>query len=96
VVARAKENIDRARRSALILGFMTAAAALLGAAAAWYAACAVRHREELFMTRLVGLTPWAVVRSATQTSWRQHMNGLIYLIGLIVVIMAVLSLLGLR
>jgi len=40
VVARAKEDISRARRSALIIGFMTAAAALLGAAAAWYAACA--------------------------------------------------------
>jgi hypothetical protein len=40
VVARAKEDINRARRSVLIIGFMTAAAALLGAAAAWYAACA--------------------------------------------------------
>jgi hypothetical protein len=40
VVARAKESIDRARRSAVILGFMAAAAALLGAAAAWFAACA--------------------------------------------------------
>jgi hypothetical protein len=29
-------------------------------------------------------------------AWRHHMNGIIYLIGLIVVIMAVLSLLGLR
>jgi hypothetical protein len=38
VVARAKESIDRARRSAVILGFMTAAAALIGAAAAWLAA----------------------------------------------------------
>jgi hypothetical protein len=47
------------------------------------------------MTRLVGFTPWAVT-GRIQTSWRQHMNGLIYLIGLIVAIMAVLSLLGLR
>jgi hypothetical protein len=30
------------------------------------------------------------------TAWELQMNGLIYLIGLIVVIMAVLSLLGLR
>jgi hypothetical protein len=28
--------------------------------------------------------------------WRRRMNGLIYLVGLIVVIMAVLSFLGLR
>jgi hypothetical protein len=40
VVTRAKESIDRARRSAVILGFMTAAAALAGTAAAWFAACA--------------------------------------------------------
>jgi hypothetical protein len=40
VTARAKENISRARRSAVILGFMVGAAALVGAVAAWYAACA--------------------------------------------------------
>jgi hypothetical protein len=40
VVGRAKEDLDRARRSAIIIGFMAAAAALLGAAAAWYGACA--------------------------------------------------------
>ncbi len=40
VIAQAKENISRARRSAVILGFMVGAAALLGAIAAWYAACA--------------------------------------------------------
>jgi hypothetical protein len=40
VTARAKENISRARRSAVILGFMVGAAALIGAVAAWYAACA--------------------------------------------------------
>jgi hypothetical protein len=40
VITRAKESIDRARRSGVILGFMAAAAALLGAAAAWYGACA--------------------------------------------------------
>jgi hypothetical protein len=39
-IAHAKENISRARRSAVILAFMTGAAALLGAAAAWFAACA--------------------------------------------------------
>jgi hypothetical protein len=40
VIARAKENVSRARRSAVILGFMVGAAALIGAVAAWYAACA--------------------------------------------------------
>jgi hypothetical protein len=35
-------------------------------------------------------------RDSGRKSWRQHMNGLIYLIGLIVVIMAILSFLGLR
>jgi hypothetical protein len=46
VVARAKENLTRARRSAVILAFMTGAAALLGAAAAWFAACAGgQHRD---------------------------------------------------
>jgi hypothetical protein len=40
VIARTKENVSRARRSAVILGFMVGAAALIGAVAAWYAACA--------------------------------------------------------
>jgi hypothetical protein len=40
VAARAKENIARARKSAVILAFAAGAAALLGAAAAWFAACA--------------------------------------------------------
>lgn len=40
VIARASENISRARRTAVILGFMVGTAALIGAIAAWYAACA--------------------------------------------------------
>jgi len=40
VISRANENISRARASAVILGFMIGAAALLGAVAAWFAACA--------------------------------------------------------
>jgi hypothetical protein len=40
VAVRAKENISRARRSAVILAFSIGAAALLGAAASWFAACA--------------------------------------------------------
>jgi hypothetical protein len=35
---RAKDNINRARRSTVLLAFMAGAAALLGAAAAWFAA----------------------------------------------------------
>jgi hypothetical protein len=38
VAARAKQNISRARSSAVILAFMAGAAALLGAIAAWTAA----------------------------------------------------------
>ncbi|MCC6888811.1 MAG: hypothetical protein IT536_09775 [Hyphomicrobiales bacterium] len=46
VIAQARENIRRARRSAVILAFMAGAAALLGAAVAWFAACAGgRHRD---------------------------------------------------
>ena len=39
VAGGAKADIDRARRSAVVLGFMIGAAALLGAVAAWFAAC---------------------------------------------------------
>jgi hypothetical protein len=49
-IAHAKENISRARRSAVILAFMTGAAAMVGAAACWFAACAggrVRDGEVL-------------------------------------------------
>jgi hypothetical protein len=46
VIARAKDNIARARRSAVILAFMAGAAALAGAVAAWAAACAGgEHRD---------------------------------------------------
>jgi hypothetical protein len=46
VIARARENISRARHSAVILGFMIGAAALVGSIAAWYAACAGgRYRD---------------------------------------------------
>lgn len=40
VVAQARENISRARHGGVILGFMVGAAALIGAVAAWFAACA--------------------------------------------------------
>jgi hypothetical protein len=46
VIASARQNIVRARRSAVVLAFMAGAAAMVGAAAAWFAACAGgRHRD---------------------------------------------------
>jgi hypothetical protein len=46
VVASAHDSIARARRSGVVLAFMTAAAALLGAVAAWFSAVeAGRHRD---------------------------------------------------
>ena len=46
VVVRARDNIARARKSTVMLAFMAGAAALLGAAAAWFAACfGGRHRD---------------------------------------------------
>jgi hypothetical protein len=46
IVDQARDNIRKARRSAVILAFMSGAAALLGAAAAWFAACAGgEHRD---------------------------------------------------
>jgi predicted transcriptional regulator len=46
VAARAKQDISRARSSAVILAFMAGAAALLGAIAAWAAAVtAGRYRD---------------------------------------------------
>jgi hypothetical protein len=46
VIAQARDNIRKARRASVILAFMAGAAALLGAAVAWYAACAGgRHRD---------------------------------------------------
>jgi hypothetical protein len=38
--AQAIDNLSRARRASVLLAFMAGAAALLGAVAAWYAACA--------------------------------------------------------
>jgi hypothetical protein len=47
-ITAAATAVHKARRSAVILGFSTAASLLLGAAAAWYAACeGGRHRDEV-------------------------------------------------
>jgi hypothetical protein len=46
VIAQARDNIRKARRSGVILAFMAGAAALLGGAVAWFAAGAGgRHRD---------------------------------------------------
>jgi hypothetical protein len=46
LIARAKENISRARKSAIILAFSAGASALLGLVIAWFAACeGGRHRD---------------------------------------------------
>jgi hypothetical protein len=46
IITQARDNIRRARRSAVILAFMAGAAALLGIAVAWFSACAGgRHRD---------------------------------------------------
>jgi hypothetical protein len=39
VISRSSQTITRARHTAVIMGFMLSAAALLGAIAAWYASC---------------------------------------------------------
>ena len=46
VVARARQNISRARKAAVIMAFSAGAAALIGLAIAWFAACeGGRHRD---------------------------------------------------
>lgn len=68
VIERVKENISRARRSAVILAFMTGAAALVGAAIAWFAAGAGgAHRDERIKPH--PLLDWTV-RAHDQTRWR--------------------------
>jgi hypothetical protein len=58
VAGQAKANIDKARRSAVILAFMVGAAALIGAAAAWFAGIAGgEHRDG--RSRVPGWLDWA-------------------------------------
>jgi hypothetical protein len=46
IIAQARDNIQKARRAAIILAFMAGAASLVGAAIAWFAACAGgEHRD---------------------------------------------------
>jgi len=58
VAGQARLNIQKARRSAVILAFMAGAAALLGAAAAWFAAIAGgAHRDN--RSPVPGYLDWA-------------------------------------
>jgi hypothetical protein len=58
VVARAREALRRARATGVIVGFMTAAALLIGAAAAWFGACAGgRHRDTGTLPRMSRWSP---------------------------------------
>jgi hypothetical protein len=53
VIGVSKDNVARARRSAVIIAFMAAAAGLIGAAIAWMGAVAGgRHREGLGASHL--------------------------------------------
>jgi hypothetical protein len=64
VVARSHEGIRKARRSGVIVGFMTAAALLLGAAASWFAACiGGRHRDG---NTAPSLTAWPITGPPTR------------------------------
>jgi hypothetical protein len=63
-IARARENIARARRSTVILAFMAGAAALLGAAAAWFAAIAGGEERD----DRAPAQRWRALRSRT-TNW---------------------------
>ena len=55
VTASVRDNVRQFRRSTVILGFMAGAAALLGAAVAWFAACAGgRHRDGMATFSMTG------------------------------------------
>ena len=61
---RATTAIRKARRSAVVVGFMTAAGVLLGAAVAWFAAVAGgNHRDDTPLS-----VTWRLIRSPRPTS----------------------------
>lgn len=56
-IASARDNLSRARKSGVILAFMAGAAALLGAAAAWFAAVVGgQHRDDS-----AGVSRWNIL-----------------------------------
>jgi hypothetical protein len=65
-IVRARENISRARRSVVILAFMAGAAALLGAAAAWFATAAgAMHARDESLTPIWSNRLWSPGRVRT-------------------------------
>jgi hypothetical protein len=61
-IVRAKDNISRARRSGVLLAFMAGAAALLGAAAAWFASIAgAMHGRDPTLTSIWSSRPTPAV-----------------------------------
>jgi hypothetical protein len=62
-VTSAKDNLSRARKSGVILAFMAGAAALIGAAAAWFAAVVGgQHRDDA-----AGVNRWNVLGRRSST-----------------------------
>ena len=69
IITQARDNIRKARRSAVILAFMAGAAALLGAAVAWFAACAGgSHRDSIRAVDDLGMERPAQLVSPRVTS----------------------------
>jgi hypothetical protein len=68
VVARARDAIVKARKTGVLLGFVTAASLLLGAAAAWFAAClGGRHRDGDRVPSFTTMN-WSGTRPTTTTT----------------------------
>jgi hypothetical protein len=62
-ITAASTAVKKARRSAVILGFASAASLLAGAAAAWYTACAGgRHRDNVAPPLHMALAPACLTR----------------------------------
>jgi len=65
-IVRARDNINRARRSAVILAFMAGAAALLGAVVAWFAtATGAKHAQDQSLTPIWSNHLWSPRRAST-------------------------------
>jgi hypothetical protein len=67
ISGRAKQNIDRARNNSVILAFMTAAAALAGAVAAWFTSTAGGRQRDgaIDLWRSDWQWPWSSTTRAT-------------------------------
>lgn len=66
-IATMKQAADKARKTAVVMGFLTAASLLLGAAAAWWGATTGgRHRDEGSVWGGLGSRRYAALPSRTQ------------------------------